>query len=142
MSFKLGDRLEFSCEITDEMIQKFAEVSGDFNPVHMDEEYAKTTRFGRRIAHGMISAALISRALARGLGVGVYLGQTLKFQQPIFPGDTVTIHLHVTAIRESRGIASVETIVKNQNGEVCVKGDATILKSEFLGKKKEAAESV
>jgi 3-hydroxybutyryl-CoA dehydratase len=94
MSFKVGDVVTETVTITDQMVQMFAEVSGDKNRVHLDDEYAKTTKFGRRIAHGMLSAALISRVLAMKLGPGgIYLGQTLKFMTPIYPGDTVSIEL-------------------------------------------------
>jgi acyl dehydratase len=131
MSFKVGDRKTVSVTITEKMVQQFAEMSGDFNPVHMDEEHAKKTRFGRRIAHGMISAALISRALAMELGPGgIYLAQTLKFVNPIFIGETVNIELNVTAMREEKGIGIIETLVKKQNGDLCVKGDATIMRGD------------
>lgn len=133
MSFKVGDRLESTTPITEQMVRQFAEMSGDFNPIHMDEEYAKTTRFGRRIAHGMISGALISKTLANELGPGgIYLAQTMRFLQPVFIGDTLTVSLHVTGIRAEKGIATVETIVRNQNGDLCVKGEATIMKGEFI----------
>lgn len=128
---KVGDKVVLSVEITEEMVQKFAEVSGDFNPIHVDEEYASKTRFKRRIAHGILSAALISRALGQNLGPGgIYLSQTLKFLTPVFIGDTVTVELTVSNIREERGIGSVETLVKNQNGELCVKGEAMIMEAQ------------
>jgi acyl dehydratase len=132
MSFKVGDSKTITVTITEKMVQQFAEMSGDFNPVHMDEEYAKKTRFGRRIAHGMISGALISRALAMELGTGgIYLSQTLKFLQPIFIGDSVEITLKVATLREERGIANIETTVKKVGtGEVCVKGDAMIMRGD------------
>lgn len=126
--FKKGDQVTITETITDERIRQFAEVSGDKNPVHLDDEYAKTTRFGRRIAHGMLLASLISRALAQDLGPGgIYLGQTLKFLHPVFPGDTVTIELTVLALREEKGIGTIETLVRNQDGVLCVKGEAMIM---------------
>ena len=128
--FKVGDVISESVTITDEMVQMFAKCTGDFNPIHMDEEYAKKTRFGRRIAHGMLSGGLISRVLAMKMGVGgIYLGQTLKFLKPVFIGDTLTVEITVNSIREERGIASMGTLVKNQAGELVVKGDATIMVS-------------
>ena len=131
--FKVGDRKTVTVQVTDKMVHQFAEMSGDFNPMHLDDEYAKNTRFGRRIAHGMICGALISRALAMELGPGgIYLSQTLKFQQPVFIDDVITIELAVSSIREEKGIASIETIVKKQTGEICVKGDAIIMKGEFV----------
>ena len=132
MAFQVGDIKTFTKTITEEMVQQFAEMSGDFNPIHMDEEFAKKTRFGKRIAHGMISGALISRCLAMELGNGIYMSQSLKFLQPIFIGDTVEVILRVSAIREERGIASVETLVKKSTGEICVKGDATIMRGDML----------
>ncbi len=132
MGFKVGDKVETSAEITANMIQLFADMSGDYNPMHMDDEFAKTTRYGKRIAHGMISAALISKALAMHLGAGVYLQQSLRFQNPVFIGDTLTVFLHVTKERVEKGIGFVETIVKNQRGEVVVTGEATIMKAESL----------
>jgi len=126
--FKVGDSISETVEITDEMIQLFAKCSGDFNPIHMDENFAKTTRFGRRIAHGMLSGALISRVLAMKLGVnGIYLSQNLKFQKPVFIGDKLTIEVKVLVLREEKGIASLETNVKNQSGDYVVKGDAMIM---------------
>ena len=108
------------------MVQQFAEMSGDYNPVHMNEEYAKKTRFKGRIAHGMISAALISRVLAMELGKGgIYLAQEMKFLIPIYLNETVTIELHVLTFR--RNIAQVETLVRNQAGDIAVKGQATIM---------------
>lgn len=133
MSFKAGDKVQESVVITEEMVTLFAKVSGDYNPIHMDEDYAKKTRFGRRIAHGMISAGLISRVLAMKLGNGgIYLGQTLKFLKPTHIGDNLTITATVSHLREEKGIASVETIVTNQNGEICVKGEATIMRADKI----------
>ena len=133
MSFKVGDKKVITIPITEKMVQLFAEMSGDYNPVHMDEEYAKTTRFGRRIAHGMLSGALISRALAMELGPGgIYLSQELKFANPIFIGDTVEVQLEVVMYKESKGIGKIETIVRKTTGEVCVKGEAMIQRGDFV----------
>ncbi|GIL18280.1 MAG: enoyl-CoA hydratase [Oligoflexia bacterium] len=133
MSFKVGDKVSESVTITEKMVEQFAELSGDYNPVHMDEAYAKTTRFGRRIAHGMISAALISRVLAMKLGPGgIYLSQTMKFLNPVFIGDVLSIELTVIALREEKGIGTVETLVKKANGDVCVKGEAVIMRSGIV----------
>ena len=115
-------------QVTDKMVQQFAELSGDRNPIHMDETYAAKTRFGRRIAHGMISGALISAALVKLIGgAGVYLGQTLKFVNPVFIDDMITITIKVTGVRKEKGIATVETNVTKQNGDMVVKGEAVIM---------------
>lgn len=121
--------------VTEKMVINFAEVSGDNNPIHVDAEFAKTTRFGQRIAHGMLIASFISKALAHklpGRG-GVYLGQTLKFVHPVFIGDTVTIELKILNYREEKGIAVVETNVKKQTGEFVIKGEATVMLGDSQG---------
>lgn len=131
--FKIGDQRSVTVQVTDKMVHQFAEMSGDFNPIHLDDNYAKTTRFGRRIAHGMICGALISRALAMELGPGgIYLSQNMKFLQPVFVDDTVIIELRVQTLREEKGIASIETIVKKPTGEICVKGEAMIMQGKFV----------
>ena len=112
-------------------MQAFAEVTGDHNPLHLDDTFAKTTRFGRRIAHGMLTASLISSVLANKLpGEGsVYLGQTLQFVAPVFPGDEVTVRVTVKDIRENKPIVKLETICLNQHGEIVIRGEATVLVS-------------
>jgi 3-hydroxybutyryl-CoA dehydratase len=115
--------------VTDELIRKFAEVSGDYNPIHLDEEFAKTTRFGRRIAHGMLSGAFISAVLGYELRERkiVYLSQSLKFTAPVYIGDTVTTTATVETIREDKGIVTLKTTCINQNGESLVRGEAVIM---------------
>lgn len=129
MKFNIGDSASISKTITDEDIQAFADVTGDHNPIHLDDEYAAKTRFGSRIAHGMLSASLISAVLANELpGAGsVYLSQTLKFVKPVFPGDTVTARVTVTGIRDDKPIITLETVCVNQHNELVLKGEATVL---------------
>lgn len=125
----VGDVFSTSREVTDELVRNFAEVSGDYNPIHLNEEFAKKTRFGRRIAHGMLSGAFISAVL----GVEfkdrkiVYLSQTMKFVAPVYLGDVVTATGRITNIREDKGIVTVETICTNQNGDLLVKGEAVVI---------------
>ena len=129
MTFSLGDSAEITKTITDADVQAFADLTGDHNPVHVDDEFAKTTRFGRRIAHGMLTASLISSVLANKLpGEGsVYLGQTLQFVAPVFPGDEVTARVTVKEIREDKPIVKLETICMNQRSEVVIRGEATVM---------------
>jgi 3-hydroxybutyryl-CoA dehydratase len=129
MSFKVGDSAEVSKTITDEDVRAFAELTGDRNPVHLDEEYAAATRFGRRIAHGMLGASLISTALASKLpGRGaIYLSQTLRFTAPVHIGDTVTARVTVTRAREDKPVLTLETVCTNQRGERVVEGEAVVL---------------
>ena len=129
MDLKIGDKFSTSREVTDEVIRKFAEVSGDDNPIHLDEEFAKTTRFGRRIAHGMLSGAFISAVLGYEFEERkvVYLSQTMRFTAPVFIGDTVTTTATVTNIREDKGIVTLETVCTNQNGVTTLTGKAVIM---------------
>ncbi|MCK6599317.1 MAG: MaoC family dehydratase [Bdellovibrionaceae bacterium] len=128
INFDTGYKCSISVQVTDKMVHQFGEMCGDMNPMHFDEEYAKTTRFGRRIAHGMIVGALFSRALNENMGEGgIYLSQSMKFLSPVYINDTVTIEMTVTAMRKEKGIATVETLAKNQNGDICVKGEAVVM---------------
>ena len=129
MNISIGQRFSTSREVTDALVRQFAEVSGDYNPIHLDDEFAKTTRFGRRIAHGMLSGAFISAVLGNDFRRKkiVYLSQTLKFTAPVYLGDTVTATATVTSIREDKGIVTLETVCTNQNGEVLVKGESAVM---------------
>ena len=126
---KPGDTASRTRTISDEMIRTFAELTGDTNPVHLDDDYAANTRFGRRIAHGMIAAGLISATLANDLpGPGtVYLSQSLKFKLPVFPGDTVTATVEVVSVRPDKPIVTLSTVCTNQDGEVVLEGEAAVL---------------
>lgn len=117
-------------KITDKMVRQFAELSGDFNPIHLDDEYAKTTRFKKRIAHGMILGALISRLLNEKMGQGgIYLSQSLKFKNPVFIDDEITFEIEVVKLNKTRGFGIIETNAKNSSGEYVLKGEATIMMS-------------
>ena len=131
MKLKVGDSAEITRTIEQSDIQAFANVTGDHNPVHVDESFAQTTRFGRRIAHGMLTASLISSVLANKLpGAGsIYLTQTLQFVAPVFPGDEVTARVTVKDIREPKGIVTLETICTNQRDETVLRGEAVVLVS-------------
>lgn len=129
MALQVGDTASQTKTITDTDIHAFADLMGDHNPVHLDDDYAQKTRFGRRIAHGMLSASLISAVLANQLpGEGtVYLSQTLQFVAPVFPGDTVTARVTITKIREDKGIVTLATLCTNQRDEPLIKGEAVVL---------------
>ncbi|HEY0659389.1 MAG TPA: MaoC family dehydratase, partial [Pyrinomonadaceae bacterium] len=92
MNLQIGDVFSTSKQITDAVVRAFAELSGDYNPIHLDEEFAAKTRFKRRIAHGMISGALISAVLGYEFKERrvVYLSQTMRFVAPVYIDDTVT----------------------------------------------------
>lgn len=129
MRFKVGDSASLTRAISDDDIRQFADLTGDHNPVHLDDEAAAKTRFGRRIAHGMLGASLISTLIASELpGPGsIYLGQTLKFLSPVYPGDTLTVTVTVAAIKEGKPILTLETICTNQDGTPVIAGEAVVL---------------
>ena len=128
---RIGQSAEYSKVVSDEDVRAFAQITGDFNPVHIDEEAAAKTRFGGRIAHGMLSAGLVSAAIANRLpGAGsIYLGQTLRFTAPVRIGDTVTVSLSVLELMSKKRIR-LATVCRNQKGETVLDGEATILVDE------------
>jgi 3-hydroxybutyryl-CoA dehydratase len=124
--FKVGDKATFSKTITDADLLMFVAVSGDQYEVHVDEEYAKTTRFGKRIAHGMLTASLISAvngALLQRPG-GISVAQTLHWKAPVYPGDTLTATSEVVEIITERRRLRCRTTVVNQNGVLVLDGEA------------------
>ena len=127
----LGQTASFSKQVEETDIQMFSAVSGDVNPVHLDEEFAAGTMFGGRIAHGMLTGAVISAALAMELpGPGcIYLGQTLRFTRPVKIGDRITAHLEVIAKRDGKKIITLACKVSNQDGKVVASGEAQVLAS-------------
>ena len=126
LGIEVGTKTQHIKNVTEPDIINFAEVSGDFNPVHMSEEYARQTPFGGRIAHGMLAAALISAAVAKLPGVVIYLSQTVSFLSLIRIGDSITATAEVTEKDDARGILQVKTTCTNQNGEIVVDGQAKI----------------
>lgn len=126
MILKTGDLHRIHHTITDAEIRAFAAVSGDHNPIHLDEGYAHQSPFGRRIAHGMYLGGLISGVLGTKLpGPGsIYLSQDFKFLRPAFVGETITILIRVTAIRADKPIVTIETLIQNSHGETILIGEA------------------
>lgn len=114
--------------ITEADVAMFCAVSTDCNPVHIDEEYAKTTPFGRRIAHGILVSGLISAALAGELpGPGcIYLGQELKFTAPVYIGDTITAEVRITELRADKKIVKLDTVCRKADGTSVIEGSAVM----------------
>ncbi|MBI4788549.1 MAG: MaoC family dehydratase [Chloroflexi bacterium] len=138
MSFSIGQKASFSKTITEQDVATFAELSGDHNPVHLDENYAKGTRFGARIAHGAFSVAVISTVLGMQLpGPGtVYMSQTLKFVKPVYFDDTITANVEITALRADKGIITLKTECANQRGEKIAEGEAVVFHENAKGGEK------
>jgi 3-hydroxybutyryl-CoA dehydratase len=125
----IGQTASYSKRIEEKDIQLFAAVSGDVNPVHLDASFAATTQFGERIAHGMLTGAIISAALALELpGPGtIYLGQSLRFRLPVKIGDEITVQLEVTGKRDDKRFVTLECKALNQNGKAVASGTAEVM---------------
>jgi acyl dehydratase len=123
---KVGDTFEFSKTLSDDDVRQFAAISGDTNPLHLDDEYAEDTRFKGRIAHGTLVGGLISAALARIPGLVVYLSQDLEFHNPVDIGSTLTATCEIV---EDLGNSQyrLATPVHNENGDVVIDGEAVVL---------------
>ncbi len=126
---EVGQSASFTKTVTEADAYNYAGVSGDFNPAHINEEYAKRTFFKTRIAHGMISAGFISAVLGTKLpGPGtIYLGQDLKFTKPVRFGDTITATCTVEEIIKEKNRLILRTVCTNQDGEVVIDGKAIVL---------------
>lgn len=126
---QLGDRASFSKTITETDIYLYAGISGDFNPLHVDEEYAKTTPFGRRIAHGGLAGSLLAPVLGMKLpGLGTMaLEVTQKYRAPVYPGDTITCSVEVTAKVPRLKAVEMKIAWTNQRGETVSKGSCRVV---------------
>ncbi len=124
----VGQKDSLQKTFTDADVRKFAEITTDVNPIHLDEEYAKTSIFGRRIAHGILVSGLISAVIANVLpGPGsIYMGQELRFTAPVFLGDTITAEVEVAELREDKRIAKLITTCTKQDGTTVITGNATV----------------
>ena len=125
---KVGQSAMFGRTVTDADIAAFAGVSGDTNPIHLHEGFARTTRFGQRIAHGMLGSSFISTVIGTKLpGPGaVYVSQTMNFMAPVIIGDTITAVCTITAIDERRRRVTLRTQCLNGD-KVVIDGEATVL---------------
>ncbi|MDD5081815.1 MAG: MaoC family dehydratase [Dehalococcoidales bacterium] len=120
----IGYKTSHTKTVTEADIVLTAGISGDFNPIHVNEEYAKKTFFGGRIAHGVFSLLLLSTAMAKYPGLVIFLSQSVKFMKPVKIGDTVTAIAEVIDARKDKGIITIKNTCLNQRGEVVVEGEA------------------
>jgi 3-hydroxybutyryl-CoA dehydratase len=126
---QVGDSAEMSKVVSDDDVRTFAAISGDRNPVHLDDDFAAGTMFGKRIAHGTLVGALISAVLGMLMpGPGtIYLGQTYSFKAPVYIGDEITARLEVSAYRADKRITTLKTEVVNQDGKLVLEGEAVVI---------------
>ena len=124
----VGQTAETSRVVGAADIEAFAAVSGDHNPIHLDDAYARTTTFGERIAHGMLSALFISSVIANKLpGAGaIYLGQSLRFRRPVKIGDLVVARVTIKALDEGRGHVTLDTVCEVA-GKTVIDGEALVI---------------
>lgn len=129
---EIGDTTQLIRTVTEKDVLLFAYLSGDVNPIHVDEDYAKTTQFGQRIAHGMFTALLLSTAVATQLpGPGtVYRGQEMKFQKPVYIGDTITANLEVIGMKARGRLVKISCTMTNQRDETIFSGVSTAIAPE------------
>lgn len=127
---KIGDKASMTKTVSEYDVYAFAGITGDFNPVHIDAEFAKETMFKGRIAHGMLSAGFISAVLGTALpGANtIYMGQELSFRAPVRIGDTVTATVEIIELIEAKNRIICRTTVTNQDGVLVVDGKATMMK--------------
>jgi 3-hydroxybutyryl-CoA dehydratase len=119
--------------ITEEQVDQFGKLSGDLNPLHMDQNFAKNTPFKRRVVHGMLIASYISQTHTNFTGPGfVYIGQELNFKGPVHIGDTIKITLTVTKKKEEKGILIFDTTVKNQHNKIVLQGASALMELKNL----------
>lgn len=126
--FAVGQTASLSKTITEADLSLFIALTGDVNPLHVDEEFAGRTFFGGRIVHGLLTSALLSTVIGTVLpGTGaIYRSQSLRFLRPVFPGDTVTATVRVGAMVAERGELVLDTWISNQKGERVIEGAAVV----------------
>jgi 3-hydroxybutyryl-CoA dehydratase len=125
---KMGQSAEVVHTITKDDIQTFGDLSGDYNPLHFDEDWAKTTMFGGRIAHGILTASFISTAIGMHLpGPGtIYMSQSMRFLGPARIGDTITARVEVISLNDEKERVTLKTTCTNQKGKVILDGEALV----------------
>ena len=122
--FEVGQRASFTKTFTDEDVRRFVEITGDRNPLHVDDDFAARSQFGRRVLHGMLSASILSTMVGMLLpGTGaIYRALTIRFLRPVYVGDTLTAHFVVRSIDRARHRLEIEAWIENQSGERVIEG--------------------
>tara|TARA_A100001037_G_C15033777_1_gene582230 strand:- start:310 stop:741 length:432 start_codon:yes stop_codon:yes gene_type:complete len=126
---EIGLTKEFNITITQSLVDDFAKISGDFSPIHTNEEFAKTTKFGRKIVHGMLLSSFLSRMVGMYLPgkYALYSTQTLEFHNPCFIGDKITVSSIVNDKSESTKIIKIESKITNKKNQLLLCGEGRII---------------
>jgi 3-hydroxybutyryl-CoA dehydratase len=122
--YRPGQHAEFTKTFTDDDLRRFVEITGDVNPLHVDDEFASRTQFGRRVLHGMLTASILSTMvgmLIPGTGA-IYRSQTIRFLRPVHVGDTVTAHFVVRSVDRAKRRMEIESWIENAAGERVIDG--------------------
>lgn len=123
-----GQRATFGKTITEADVFAFAGITGDFNPIHVNVEFARTSMFGKRVAHGMLTASLVNQTLTNLGGLGtIHLSETVKFLAPVFIGDTLTVVSEVVGKDAAKNRMTVKSTITNQEGKTVLEGEALIM---------------
>src|SRR6056297_2741301 len=127
---KVGDHYEKDFLVTDQKVRIFAEISGDDNPLHVNDEFAAKTRFGKRIAHGILITSFISKVIGRGFpGDGtIYVSQQVKFKRPVFINDKVTVRIKILEKNDAKKRMILSTDVYNEDEKKVIAGSAEVMK--------------
>ena len=127
-TLKVGDKALLSKAFTEEEVFRFAAISTDMNPLHLDKEFGRSSIFGHRIVHGILVASLFSGLMGMELpGPGsIYLGQSLNFKAPVAIGEEITASVEIIKIREDKPIVTLRTVCVNGAGKVVIEGEAVI----------------
>ena len=126
LGINIGFKTTHTKTITEEDVRLFAGVSGDYNPIHMNDEFAKKTFFHGRIAHGAFAEALLSAAMAKLPGLVIFISQSVNFVRPVKIGDTIAAVAEVIKMQKNKGILILKNVCVNQNGEVVVEGKSVV----------------
>lgn len=125
---KVGQSAEVVHTVTEDDVKAFGDLSGDYNPLHFNEEWAKETIFGGRIAHGLLTASFISTAIGMKLpGPGaIYMSQSMKFLGPVRIGDTITTRVEIVDLNDEKRRITLRTLCTNQDGKTTLDGEALV----------------
>ncbi len=125
---KIGEKATFGKTVTEADVFAFAGITGDFNPIHVNAEFARNSMFERRVAHGMLTASLVDQTLTNLGGLGtIHMSQFVKFLAPVFIGDTVTVTSEVVGKQEEKNRITVKSVIINQEGKTVLEGEALIM---------------
>lgn len=132
MKLSIGQQASRELTVTAEMVRAYADITGDYNPLHFDEEFTARTRFKRLLAQGGITTGLLHALVAMEMpGPGsVFVRQTWSFPRPVYIGDTIRAEATVKSVRERRSMAELEFTVVNQDGQTVLEGVATLFQVE------------